>query len=74
MRKFHLTDALIIAVFVCMTAHFGMGMSRMDSEDMVFSYAPGNDRLVFGGIGYVATVYNDMDHPDKSALYVYDLK
>ncbi len=74
MRKFYLTDAPIIAVFVCMTAHVGMGMSRMDSEDMVFSYAPGNDRLVFGGIGYVATVYNDMDHPDKSALYVYDLK
>lgn len=70
---YYLVHALGLAVFVCMTTAIAMAGSRMDSEDMVFSYAPENDRVVFGGIGYVSTVYQDSDHPDKASLFIQNL-
>jgi WD40 repeat protein len=78
MRRFIfcIAPALALAgfVFVGMTAGIATAGSRIDSEDMVFSYAPESDHLVFGGVGYDSTLHEDMNHPDKSILYVQDLK
>lgn len=78
MRQFihRIPGALTLAGFmlVGMTAGFATAGSRIDSEDMVFSYAWESDRLVFGGLGYVHTIHQDRYHPDKSTLYVQDLK
>jgi len=48
--------------------------SRLGNDDMVFSYSGESDRLVFGGLGYVTNKYQEWHHPDRSILYVQDLK
>ncbi|HSE57531.1 MAG TPA: hypothetical protein VLA99_02415 [Nitrospiraceae bacterium] len=77
MRRFiaNIIGELTLGAFmlVAMTAGITVEGSRTDSEDMVFSYARESDRVVFGGVGYVNTILQDMNHPDKSVLYVQDL-
>jgi hypothetical protein len=74
MRKSFLPCAFIVSGLIGMTISMAICASRLGGEDVVFSYAPENDRLVFGGISYASTVLQDMDHADKSVLYVQDLK
>ena len=78
MRRFisSMAGALVLAGLMLPTVIPGSATagSRSDSEDMVFAYAPESDRLVFGGVGYVNTIHQDMNHPDKSILYVQDVK
>lgn len=75
-RMFCIANALTLAGFMLVNMMPGIATagSRIDSEDMVFSYARESDRLVFGGLGYIHTIRQDSNHPDKSALYVQDLK
>ena len=78
MRGFILYIARALALAGVMVVGITVGIaaaeSRLGSEDLVFSYTRESDRVVFGGLGYVADSEEAMNHPDRSTLYVQDLK
>lgn len=78
MRGFILYIARALALAGVMVVGITVGIaaaeSRLGSEDLVFSYSRESDCVVFGGLGFVADSEEAMNHPDRSTLYVQDLK
>ncbi|MBH0178742.1 MAG: hypothetical protein HP491_12965 [Nitrospira sp.] len=66
--------ALVGLIVLGMTPGKVSADSRLGGEDMLFSYSRETDRLVFGEPGQLSDAQSGLNRPDRSILYMQDLK
>ncbi len=71
----HVIIALTSSIIIGLTTTPATAGPHMEHEDLMFSYAPGTDQVVFGGVSYTTSRSDQEKTPsNKSTLYSQDLK